>query len=235
MICIFNIYALYLHRNHKKSLMKTYTNQTLENVTVTRKIDGVRLHVKNGVYTSRAGNELFNLPVGLLDGIYEIYLGSFERSMSACRSHKGVEIDEKDVYMLYPEVDERLLVGHFFSIDPNKADELMQTALNDGYEGLVFHFQDVDFECFLKMKPILTIDAMILRVMEGTGKNKGKMGAIRTKYGNVGIGFTDEQRKEFFANNMQGEICEIQYMGLTPEGKLRQPRFKRLRPDLFLV
>ena len=79
---------------------------------------------------------------------------------------------------------------------------------------------------------------------EGTGRNKGKLGALiaegedEKKFFrlNIGSGFTDEQRDEFWRNKEQliGKIVEVRADSISKsqEGNhwsLRFPRFKSFR------
>ena len=83
----------------------------------------------------------------------------------------------------------------------------------------------------------------IIDVEEGTGKNVGRLGAFvcsGTDDGklitvNVGSGFTDEQRIEFWngRNTLPGQIVEVRADAITQNQdgsySLRFPRFLRFR------
>lgn len=89
-----------------------------------------------------------------------------------------------------------------------------------------------------KVKKFHTIDAKVVDFEEGTGRNKGRLGAIvieangisRSK---VGSGFVDLERasvwnaREYFL----GKIAEVQFFEKTPDGCLRFPTFLRWRDD----
>ncbi len=103
----------------------------------------------------------------------------------------------------------------------------MAKAVAKGYEGLILR-QD---KRWLKVKPIDTFDVEILSLIEGKGKYKGKLGALVTSLGNVGTGFTDEEREDIWENKYIGNTVEVSYMHLTEDGKFRHPRFLRIRFD----
>jgi DNA ligase-1 len=99
-----------------------------------------------------------------------------------------------------------------------------------------------------KVKRFETVDAVVIRSLEGTGKNEGKMGAlvIQYKYSferkiivydspgtliqcRVGSGFSDEQREAF--DKWIGKTIEVKYQEVTKDGMLRFPVFVRIRND----
>jgi DNA ligase-1 len=81
---------------------------------------------------------------------------------------------------------------------------------------------------WLKVKPINTFDVPVIGSIPGRGKHTGRMGALITPMGNVGTGFTDEQRGTEYP---EGTIIEVESQGLTPDEKFRFPRFIRVRFD----
>jgi len=200
-----------------------YDNRDVTGV-VSIKLDGVRLHVKNSNYLSRANKPLYNLPIGLEDGIYEVYRNSFKDTISVVRSSKTPKepITKQEVYRL-DKLDPRLVfsVGQYNAEDIAK---LLNTAIQLGYEGLVIHANKM-----YKVKKAYTEDLEVLDIIPGKGKYQGSMGALVTSKGNVGTGYTDIERKE--ALKWKGKIIEVGYMEKTAEGKLRHPRFIRLRED----
>lgn len=115
------------------------------------------------------------------------------------------------------------------------------------HEGIMINIADAPYESkrtknILKVKKIQSTDLKIIGFEEGTGKNKGNLGAIIVNYKNnkvgVGSGFTDEDRVYIWNNrdNLLDTICEIQYFEETKNQKddllsLRFPVFLRFRPD----
>jgi hypothetical protein len=190
------------------------------------KIDGVRVHIVDGVAMSRADKPLHNLP-RIPDGVYEIFLGSWEKSVSACRTMDGEQIDTECLYQLQP-VDNRLVIGVYENPTAEKIKREMARALADGYEGLVLC--NVITGELVKVKNKETHDVHVTDIQPGTGKHTGRMGALLTSMGKVGTGFTDAQR-EAFNNIPLGTVIEVECMSLTPAGKFRHPRFVRVRED----
>lgn len=207
--------------------LKTYKfDKELTSATISYKIDGVQAISKDGVWMSRASKPLYNLP-DMPDGTYEVFLGDWAKSVSAVRTHEGLLIHKEDLYRL-DIIDPRLInsvVVDVLSVDTIKLH--MKNALQAGYEGLCITSDQGHF----KVKPIETHDVTVIDMIEGAGKNIGKMGALVTSMGKVGTGFSDKDREYFWLNSPVGSIIEVESMMLTPNGKFRHPRFIRLRVD----
>jgi DNA ligase-1 len=142
------------------------------------------------------------------------------------------------------EVDLNSYVGELEFKQYNK------DAIEAGYEGIMIKDIDAVYECkrsrsWLKMKPFLTVDLIIVDVQEGTGKNEGKLGALicegtdQDKFirVNVGSGLTDDQRDEIWSNKdtVIGQVVEVKADAVTKNQdtedaySLRFPRFERFR------
>jgi DNA ligase-1 len=123
-------------------------------------------------------------------------------------------------------------------------------AIEAGFEGIMIKDIDAPYVCkrhvaWLKQKPFIEVSLTVVAVEEGTGKNEGRMGAIicegeddgKTIHVNVGSGFTDDQRTEYWANkeSMVGQIVEVRADAATRSQdsetvwSLRFPRFLRFR------
>jgi len=128
--------------------------------------------------------------------------------------------------------------------------EFNKQAIKDGFEGIMIKVPDAVYECkrsasWLKMKPFIEVSLTVTAVEEGTGKNEGRMGAIicegvddgKTIAVNVGSGFTDEQRTEFWSDKelLVGQVVEVRADAATRSQdsesvwSLRFPRFLRFR------
>jgi DNA ligase-1 len=128
--------------------------------------------------------------------------------------------------------------------------EFNQKAIEEGYEGIMIKDVDAKYECkrsvsWLKMKPFIEVSLAIVDIEEGTGKNEGRLGALicegeddgKVIRVNVGSGFTDDQRSEFWADkdNLAGQVIEIRADAATKSQdsedvySLRFPRFLRFR------
>lgn len=115
-------------------------------------------------------------------------------------------------------------------------------------------------ETWLKIKKTKTVDCVIGGFTEGGGARKAYFGALLLGVnqplqfiGKVGTGFTDKDLKKIyrmlekietdttpFSNQVLVEnahfveplhVCEVKYLELTHDHKLRAPVFLRLRPD----
>ena len=75
------------------------------------------------------------------------------------------------------------------------------------------------------MKKFFDFDLEIVDFEEGTGRNKGKLGAFVVDYkGNrvkVGSGFSDEERNEFWKNKegLIGRVITVKYKEVTTDKK----------------
>ena len=87
----------------------------------------------------------------------------------------------------------------------------------------------------LKVKPVKSLDLRAWAVFPGKGKHAGRAGGITVSYRgvdtNVGTGFTDAEREHLSTNGCKGMIAEIEFMEVTADGKLREPRFRGWRFD----
>lgn len=198
--------------------------------TVTRKLDGVRmLRDSAGLPVSRSGKPLHNLetiPGSIEDA--EIFSSSWEESVSLVRTLDGRAVDLSCVYSLSTgSLDPRLFIKNV--TDPSKEEiaSLLEDAMSRGDEGLVLR----KGSCWLKVKPFETYDVEITGIVEGTGKNLGKLGAFETSMGKVGVGFSDSDRSRLFDKSLIGSLIEVRCMSLTPSGKFRHPVFVRIRWD----
>jgi hypothetical protein len=200
-------------------------------IEVSIKIDGVRLHVESGVYRSRAGKPLYNLPKGLADGVYEIYRNNFKETIEVVRASisEREPIREDEVYRLDVLDDRLLFAGHSEGIDHNDITLYLDCVVAEGLEGLVV--KEVETGKLWKAKKEHTEDVKVTAVIPGKGKYVGKMGALMTDMGKVGTGFTDEERQLYNTKDMIGQTIEVKCMEITEDGKFRLPRFIRLRED----
>lgn len=117
-------------------------------------------------------------------------------------------------------------------------------AVNKGWEGLMLN-KDAAYKCkrttdLIKIKRFYTMDLPIIDVLEGDGRLKGTLGSLVVRYKNntvnVGSGFDDVLRKEFWDNkeSLIGRIVEVKYKEITKDKKtnlesLQFPIFVQLR------
>ena len=124
--------------------------------------------------------------------------------------------------------------------------EINAQAVAGGYEGIMIKDPEAGYECkrsvaWLKLKPFIEVSLTVVTTEEGTGKNVGKMGALvcegvddgKAIRVNVGSGFTDEQRDDFWNCRVDGHIVEVRADAVTQNQdgtySLRFPRFKGFR------
>jgi DNA ligase-1 len=102
-------------------------------------------------------------------------------------------------------------------------------AENNDMEGVIVNL-DTPYECkrsknLIKVKKFYTYDLEVVDIEEGDGRNKGTLGALVVKYKNntvnVGSGFTDEERKNFWENreDIIGRVIEVKYKEITTDKK----------------
>lgn len=124
--------------------------------------------------------------------------------------------------------------------------EFNKEAIDNGYEGIMIKDPDAIYECkrsvsWLKQKPFIEVSLTVLETEEGTGRNEGKMGALvcegiedgKTIRVNVGSGFTDQDRDDFWNCKVDGQVVEVRADAVTQNQdgtySLRFPRFLRFR------
>ena len=97
------------------------------------------------------------------------------------------------------------------------------------WEGIILNL-DTPYECkrtknLIKVKKFYTYDLEVVGIEEGTGRNKGTLGALVVKYKNntvnIGSGFTDEERGYYWNNQDEiiGRVIEVKYKEITTDKK----------------
>ncbi len=146
------------------------------------------------------------------------------------------------------------ILSHLLDIVPTEVVENQYTAnklfnkyLDEGQEGIILKsmngiWEDKRSKDQVKFKAELECDLMIVGWEEGTGKNKGRLGALICESNdglirvNVGSGYTDEQRKEFVVDYVVGKVATVKYNArIQDKGgnveSLFLPTFIELRED----
>jgi len=122
--------------------------------------------------------------------------------------------------------------------------------VNAGFEGIMIKDMTAPYECkrntsWMKWKPVITVDLEVIGVEEGTGRNKGRLGALvcsgfddgKEISVNVGSGFSDGDRDSLWAdrNLVVGRtveiLCDVITQNQDGTYSLRFPRFVRFRDD----
>jgi len=120
----------------------------------------------------------------------------------------------------------------------------------EGFEGVMIKDIGAPYECkrntsWMKYKPTITVDLEVIGIEEGTGRNKGRLGALvchgmddgKEISVNVGSGFSDDDRDSYYrdANLVIGRtaeiLCDVVTQNQDGTYSLRFPRFVRFRDD----
>lgn len=146
----------------------------------------------------------------------------------------------------------RIVPGMNVDLDTAEGHDIMrrfaEASVEQGYEGIMIKDITAPYRCkrtdaWMKWKPTITVDLTIVGFEEGTGRNVGRLGAIiyegvdneRTIRVNVGTGYSDSDRDEFWAvrDQLLGIVGEIEADAVTQNQdgtySLRFPRHKRFR------
>lgn len=85
----------------------------------------------------------------------------------------------------------------------------------------------------IKIKQKLSFDLEVIGTTEGAGKHHGRIGSLVVRFRDgrtigVGTGLSDDDRER---SDWVGKIVEVEAMGYSSEGSLREPRLKGERFD----
>ena len=145
-----------------------------------------------------------------------------------------------------------ILDGIDVDLDTSEGHDIMERFGKDqvemGYEGIMIKDVDAPYLCkrrtnWMKWKPTITVDLELVGMEEGTGKNKGKLGAFVCRgiddgkliEVNVGGGFKAAERIDFWLREAEliGFIVEVKADVVTQNEdggySLRFPRFVGFR------
>jgi DNA ligase-1 len=127
-----------------------------------------------------------------------------------------------------------------------EAQAIFENYLSLGLEGLILKdgsgvWEDKRAKHQIKFKGELECDLKIVAVEEGTGKAAGMLGAIVCESSdgivkvNVGSGFTDAHRKQYWKENLVDKIVAVKYnariKNKAGEESLFLPVFIEIRDD----
>lgn len=139
-------------------------------------------------------------------------------------------------------------IPYHFAHTTEEVDMWYHIYLNRGYEGIVVKNPWSPYiNCgntrrsweWMRRKPELTFDGILIDVVEGKGKYESNLGALiverisTQEQIKVGGGkLKDQERAAIFKNpdRYRGRRCEIVYQRRTAAGGYRHPRFRRFRP-----
>ena len=178
---------------------------------------------------------------------YESFVRGFDERPTYLRKnfvHKLLQSSNfhyiKEVPNLYMGMDQTEITGWLDKIT------------SEGGEGVMINIANAPYECkrsryILKVKKFNTADVRVLSLEEGTGANKGRLGAVQVAFlgpdgksytCKVGSGFEQSEREYFWQHpeELQGRIIEIKYFEISnnqenDDYSLRFPTFKSVRFD----
>lgn len=184
------------------------------------------------IYTSKNDNPLAHMQnVTKEFEVGEVFRKNWNETWSVVSAHKSdrIPITNEEIYTILPNIDERLYLGTFTNPTVAEIKEIFGSVVTDGHEGLVLRQGEV----FIKVKTVYTKDIKITGFVEGKGKFEGMLGKFTTDEGDCGTGYTNQERKDLWKirKKMIGVFIEVKSMETTKNGKLRNPRFVRVRLD----
>jgi len=190
---------------------------------------------------------------GMVYHIFDIIpLDAFQEGHWNAQQYKRLEWLEAARAALEETTCLRIMPGLEVDLDTAEGHDIMQryaeAAVEGGFEGIMIKSLDAPYQCkrsdsWMKWKPTISVDLNIVGFEEGTGRNKNRLGAIicegddndRRICVNVGSGFSDTLRDEYWAsrNQLLGHLVEVQADAVTQNQdgtySLRFPRFLRFR------
>ena len=146
---------------------------------------------------------------------------------------------------LFQGIDSRIIVlPHVKCTDDIQVRVYYESAIAKGHEGIVIKKYDHAYKFkrsldWARKVPIKTADVKVVDISYGKpgSKYENIVGALVVEFNNqiqrVGSGLNDAERM-LFADDpaaIIGKVIEVEYKGMTDYGKMRQPRFKRIRYD----
>ena len=128
--------------------------------------------------------------------------------------------------------------------------QVLEEEVANDKEGIMLNIANAPYECkrsdkILKIKKFHDADLLVTQVIEGTGKNVGKLGAITVRFihegkeyeCNCGSGFSDDERIKYWQSPemLLGKICTIGYFEISKNQNggfgLRFPTWKGIIRD----
>lgn len=207
-----------------------------------------QIHRKSSAKASDAVLNLFDM-LPLKDFQAEIcYQPQTERSALLAEWFSANESALDDVTVIEQElVDLDTPEGYARYLEINRcAIEIDPATQKPRYEGIMLKNPDGLYQLkrsadWLKVKPFIEVSLAITAIEEGTGRNLGKLGAFvcqgeddgKMIQVNVGSGFSDVQREEYYDHDLVGDIVEVRADAITQNQdgtySLRFPRFLHFR------
>ena len=225
--------------------------------------DGENFYSRNGKIFHAPQWFKDTLPNTPLDGELwgERSVAGFQKAVSAVRKKVGGKEWENITYMVFdiPTSKEpfekvqaklkRMDLGPYGEVAPqykvkSKSDMLrhFDKAVRAGAEGIMLRkpgskYSPTRSSSLLKVKPTDSSEAVVTGYQAGTGKHRGRMGAVhvyllgdKSKVFKIGTGFSDRERE---SPPPIGSIVEFKFNDKTARGIPRFPAFLRIRTDMM--
>jgi len=193
------------------------------------------------------------------DTVFNVFdilpLEDFKRGFWNAQMRKRLAIlsNLQPIFDMMPNVtrvDSQIVVDLSTEEGRTKLHDYATEMVTAGFEGIMIKDMEAPYECkrntfWMKWKPTITVDLPVIELEEGTGRNKGRLGALVCRgvdHGkeisvNVGSGFSDTERDLFWKQqeSIVGRTAEILCDVITQNQdgtySLRFPRFVRWRDD----
>jgi len=219
--------------------------------------DGKRLISRSGKVFSSPQWFTSNFPPFELDGELWSQRGDFENIVSIVNTKNSDSRWRALKYMVFEvpgqegSLYERITVLHVYLKDEkhtrikiikqekiNNSKELKlyyEKIIKKDGEGIVIRNPLLPYyvgrkKDALKHKPYIDAECSVVDILEGKGKYKGMLGALKCDFKGklikIGSGFTDKQRQDGIAI---GTVVTFKYYGLTGLGNPKYPVFLRVR------
>jgi len=155
--------------------------------------------------------------------------GGLLQRLNVLEAYLETHLAEKLHILKQTKINDEYVVRSFF-----------EKVIEHGGEGIVLRDPNERYytgrtSSALKHKPFTDAECRVTAILEGKGKFKDQMGAVKCDYKGkiikIGSGFTSEQRKHSFEI---GTVVSFKYYGLTHLGNPKYPVFLRVRSDAEL-
>lgn len=167
----------------------------------------------------------------------------FHEGKSRQQLRQRIDSLKEDIIAINNDLIE-MVPTYYIGFDQDKVYEILERVTKAGYEGLMVsplnsYYETKRSRTLLKVKKFHTVDLIVTGFEEH--KHGAKLGSLVVDYKgydvNVGSGFTDVEREEFWYNRFElvGTVVEVGYFEESKNQNggisLRFPTFKRLRSD----
>lgn len=195
-----------------------------------------RFHELNGILNRKSEQA---------EGVY-LQVHDYVEDFQLCKmtAHHRYQFAKEIVRRInLPQVRVSPILG--VSNDPTQWQAEAEKIWQRGGEGLILKARNGRYQpamrnsSLMKIKEEVTVEMLVLDVIEGTGDHEGMAGKILCKdevgqKHEIGMGSaTHKERTEWLKNPdvIKGQVVEIKAMKKLKDGSYREPRFKAIRHD----